>query len=73
MSWAISSAAIEEAHDLLRPGGVVGVVQHRAGEDTPGDWADGNAGYLKQSDVIAAFEAAGFDLQAASEINAQPG
>ena len=66
------SAAIEEAHDLLRPGGVVGVVQHRAGEDTPDDWADGNAGYLKQSDVIAAFEAAGFDLQAASEVNANP-
>ncbi len=66
------SAAIEEAHDLLRPGGVVGVVQHRAGEDTPDDWSDGNAGYLKQSDVIAAFEAAGFELQAASEINANP-
>lgn len=66
------SATIAEAHDLLKPGGVVGVVQHRAGEDTPDEWAGGSAGYLKQSDVIAAFEAAGFELEASSEINANP-
>ena len=66
------SATIAEAHDLLRPGGVVGVVQHRAGEDTPDAWARGDAGYLKQSDVVAAFEAAGFELEASSEINANP-
>lgn len=66
------SGAIAEAFDLLKPGGVVGVVQHRAAEDTPDEWALGNAGYLKQSDVIAAFEAAGFQLEAASEINANP-
>ncbi|NBC19817.1 MAG: methyltransferase [Alphaproteobacteria bacterium] len=64
--------AAQEAHMLLRPGGVVGVVQHRAGEETPDEWANGSAGYLKQSDVIATFEAAGLELEATSEINANP-
>jgi len=66
------TAAIEETFALVKPGGLVGVVQHRAGEDRPDDWADGNAGYLKQSDIVAAFEAGGFVLEEASEINANP-
>ena len=36
------------------------------------EWAVGNAGYLKQANVIAMFEAAGFELVAESEINANP-
>lgn len=66
------SGAISEAYDLLKPGGVVGVVQHRGPEGNSDEWARGNAGYLKQSAVIAAFEAAGFELDATSEINANP-
>jgi predicted methyltransferase len=66
------TAAIEETHDLVKPGGLVGVVQHRAGEDRPDDWADGSAGYLKQSAIVAAFEDAGFIFEEASEINANP-
>lgn len=61
---------IEETYDLVKPGGVVGVVQHRAPEGNSDEWADGNAGYLKQSRVIEAFEAAGFVLEASSELNA---
>lgn len=57
---------------VLKPGGIVGVVQHRAPADNPDEWADGSAGYLKQDAVIAAFEAAGFELEATSEINANP-
>jgi len=64
--------AVELAHDMLKPGGVVGVVQHRAPETAPDAWADGSKGYLKQSAVIAKFEAAGFELVEASEINANP-
>ena len=56
----------------LKPGGVVGVVQHRAPADNPDEWANGSAGYLKQDAVVAAFEAAGFVLEEASEINANP-
>ena len=66
------SQAMKNSHELLKPGGLVGVVQHRA----PADWddasANGSAGYLKQANVIAAFEAAGFDLVKTSEINANP-
>ena len=64
--------ALKTTHDVLKPGGMVGVVQHRA----PADWddatANGSAGYLKQANVIAAFDAAGFDLVKSSEINANP-
>jgi len=64
--------ALSEVFDMLAPGGVVGVVQHRAPEDADAEFANGNNGYLKQSDVIAAFERAGFVLEEASEINANP-
>lgn len=65
-------SALSEMFDLLAPGGVVGVVQHRAPEDADAEFANGNNGYLKQSDVVAAFERAGFVLEEASEINANP-
>lgn len=64
--------ALAEVFDMLAPGGVVGVVQHRAPEDADAEFANGNNGYLKQSDVVAAFERAGFILEEASEINANP-
>lgn len=64
---------LADIYDFLRPGGIVGVVQHRAPEDMDADMATGTRGYIKQSDVIAAFEAAGFELEASSEINANPG
>lgn len=62
--------AMADVNKLLKPGGVVGVVQHRATEDTPDEAATGARGYLKQSDVIAIMEGAGFVLEEASEINA---
>ncbi len=65
-------SALSEMFDLLTPGGVVGVVQHRAPEDADAEFVNGNNGYLKQSDVVAAFERAGFVLEEASEINANP-
>ncbi len=64
--------ALSEVFDVLAPGGVVGVVQHRAPEDADPEFANGDNGYLKQSDVVAAFERAGFVLEEASEINANP-
>lgn len=65
-------AALAEVFDALAPGGVAGVVQHRAPEEADAAFADGSNGYLKQSDVIAAFERAGFVLEETSEINANP-
>ena len=54
---------------VLKPGGVLGVVEHRAKADVP---ADDKSGYVGEAQVIAMAEAAGFKLQEKSEINANP-
>jgi len=64
--------ALKDTMDLLKPGGIVGVVAHRGPEGHSDTWAEGDNGYLKQSQVIAAFTAAGFEFLGASEINANP-
>ena len=69
---AFLTEAIADMMTLLKPGGHVGVVQHRAPENAPDEWATGDNGYVKQSSLIAAFEAGGFELVEASEINANP-
>lgn len=51
---------------VLKPGGILGVVEHRASGDV------GGGGYVGQNQVIAWARAAGFVLEAASEINANP-
>jgi predicted methyltransferase len=64
--------ALADMNALLKPGGHVGVVAHRAPEESPDEWATGDNGYIKQSAVIAAFEGAGFELVDTSEVNANP-
>ena len=64
--------ALASVRGMLSPEGLVGVVQHRLPESAPAEGADGSRGYLKQSDVIAMFEEAGFELVDSSEINANP-
>ncbi len=54
---------------VLKPGGVLGVEQHRAAIDVPKDQI---RGYVSEAQVIALAEAAGFVLEARSEINANP-
>lgn len=54
---------------VLKPGGTLGVVEHRAKADV-GD--DDKSGYVGQAQVIAMAEAAGFRLDGKSEINANP-
>jgi predicted methyltransferase len=72
-NWMASGDA--EAHfaafyRALKPGGVLGVVEHRAAEDA--DDKGGATGYVKESTVKALAEAAGFQFAAGSEINANP-
>jgi len=64
--------ALEATNKLLKKGGMIGVVQHRIPETASDESATGARGYLKQSDVIKAFENAGFKLVGSSEINANP-
>jgi predicted methyltransferase len=60
------------AHRLLKPDGLLGVVQHRAGPNAPFSYTDGSMGYQRERDVIALFEVHGFELVARSEVNANP-
>jgi len=64
--------AIADARALLKPGGVVGVVQHMAPAGRSDDWADGSRGYLNKDSLIAHFTAAGFELVGSSDINRNP-
>ena len=54
---------------VLKPGGALGVVEHRANADVP---AGDSSGYVSEAQVIAFAEAAGFALEEKSEINANP-
>ena len=55
--------------DVLKPGGVLGVVEHRANDDVG---EDDKSGYVGQAQVIALAETAGFVLDGSSELNANP-
>lgn len=68
----ILGSELDAIHAMLAPGGMVGVVQHRAKADAPATYVDGSKGYLKEADVIATFEKHGFVLAGKSEINANP-
>ena len=64
--------AMADAYAALKPGGILGVVQHYASDDMSDEFADGDRGYLKKGYVIAAAEQAGFELVGESDINANP-
>ena len=66
------SAALADAWSVLKPGGLVGVVQHQAPEGRSDDWANGSRGYLNRDALVANFEAIGFELAAESGINRNP-
>lgn len=63
--------AFKAFYRMLKPGGVLGVVEHRLPESRP-DADMLKSGYMKQSHVIALARAAGFKLADKSEINANP-
>ncbi|MDB2437361.1 hypothetical protein N9W89_01480 [Hellea sp.] len=66
------SEALADTYAMLKPGGLVGVVQHQGPETNDDEWAQGDNGYLKKSDVIAKFKAAGFELVKESAVNENP-
>lgn len=66
-----TAVAFDAFYKALKPGGVLGVVDHRLPESAD-DSAQDQSGYIKTSTVIKAAKAAGFELAAESEINANP-
>ena len=56
---------------VLKPGGTLGLVDHRAAPDQPPAEMK-SSGYLPQAYVIALAEGAGFKLVESSEVNANP-
>lgn len=64
-------ATFAAAYAALKPGGVFGVVQHRASDGRSVERMRETA-YVSEAHVIAAAQGAGFVLDARSEINANP-
>jgi predicted methyltransferase len=63
--------AFRQMYAMLKPGGTLGVVEHRLPEEADGA-RERTSGYIKVSTVRRLAEQAGFRLVAASEINANP-
>jgi predicted methyltransferase len=64
--------ALADTKGLLKTGGIIGVVQHQGPEANDDKWAEGDNGYLKKSQLIETFKAAGFELVKESGINENP-
>ncbi|MFY8274044.1 class I SAM-dependent methyltransferase [Pseudoalteromonas sp. SSDWG2] len=63
--------AMRAFYTALKPGGVLGIVDHRLPESRDAAKAK-RSGYVKESWVIALAQEAGFELADKSEINANP-
>lgn len=72
MRWNMADAELKTMRDLLKPGGMLGIVQHRAKANAPADYVNGTKGYLREEDVVGFIEAMGFELVGSSEVNANP-
>ena len=71
MAAGIAEKAFRDAFVALKPGGFLGVEEHRA---APGGVQDvlASDGYVQQAYVVQMAQEAGFKLVATSEINANP-
>lgn len=65
-----TEAAMAHFHDILKPGGLLGIVQHQA--DAQQDWLSRNIGYVGREYLIAQALKAGFVLHAEGYFNRNP-
>ena len=66
-----ASASLRAFRKALKPGSILGVVDHRGRADLPQE-AQTKSGYVREDYAIALIEKAGFKLAGASEVNANP-
>jgi predicted methyltransferase len=71
MADGSAPAAFATFYKALKPGGVLGVEEHRGRADAPQDPL-AKSGYVREDVAIALAQAAGFKFAGASEINANP-
>lgn len=62
---------LQAIHEVLKPGGCLGIIEHRADSNATVD-PQGLNGYFNQDLCVSLCEQAGFSLDASSEINANP-
>ena len=67
----IADTVFRQAWTMLKPGGTLGVVEHRLPESADAA-REARSGYVKTSTVRRLAEAAGFRYAGASEVNANP-
>ncbi|WP_448950345.1 class I SAM-dependent methyltransferase [Labrys neptuniae] len=71
MKAGTTSQSFAAFYKALKPGGILGVEEHRGRTDQPQD-PQAKSGYVRQDAAIALAEGAGFKFIGASEVNANP-
>lgn len=71
MKGGYEAAVFKAMYDALKPGGILGVVEHRGDPKQPQD-PRALSGYVTEAAVIEMAEAAGFVFLRSSEVNANP-
>ena len=71
MRGGYSDKAFADFYAALKPGGILGIVQHRLPESATQD-PDGGTGYVQESYMKDLAKRAGFEFVASSEVNANP-
>ncbi len=66
-----TQAAFNQMFAMLKPGGILGVVDHRLPEEMDSALEE-KSGYMKKSSILGFAKAAGFELVAESDVNANP-
>jgi predicted methyltransferase len=71
MDGGYADQALAAAFKALKPGGILGIEDHRGRNDQPQD-PKAKSGYVRQDYTIERAKKAGFEFVAASEVNANP-
>jgi predicted methyltransferase len=67
----MAASMLQAMYNALKPGGILGIVDHRADPSLPAD-PFAKLGYVSTQTAIDLAEQAGFEFLGASEINANP-